>query len=102
MSQGSAYSFAGRQQPGTSGDGFTQEEIDKTLHPLRHEWKPPQYYKKTTIGDTAMGAVSVEITGRIVHFSTRFEINCVFLTIKDDTGALTVGYIFPLILRINY
>lgn len=84
-----------------TGDGFTFEELDATLHPLQQDsWTPSDDYDEYEIDSLMPGPKRIKIVGRIVNLlegspATKLSMNAkgsVHLVIKDDTGAVTVGF----------
>ncbi|KAJ2901219.1 nucleic acid-binding protein [Zalerion maritima] len=88
----SIQSFYPRKKPSTPGvgDGFTQDEVHKSLHPLMASWVPKRDYKKLTIAQVFTGTVDAELTGRVIHILPTFEKDWVSMVIKDDTSALGI------------
>lgn len=87
-------------QPSDTGDGFTSSEIEAALHPVLHKWQPRTTYNETDIGDLIAGPACVALMGRIVNFHAiatpskmpKAAQGCLKLTVKDDTGAMTVSF----------
>ena len=81
------------------GDGFTASEIEAALRPALHPWQPRTTYKETDIGELVAGPGCVALMGRMVNFHSiatpskmpKAAQGCLMLTVKDDTGALTVS-----------
>jgi hypothetical protein len=81
------------------GDGFTEEELAETLDPLSRKWNPDREYEEFTISRLVPGPKAVTFMGRVVNLSTVFGKSSKqpkaagwhYLTIKDDTGAISVS-----------
>ncbi|TIA63010.1 hypothetical protein D6C77_02415 [Aureobasidium pullulans] len=85
------------------GDGFTAEELDNALLPVRQDnWTPRGVYDEYEIDALMFGLNRVKIVGRLVNIfesshTTKLPKGLggsVHLVIKDDTGAVTVSIRF--------
>ena len=92
-----------------TSDGFTSSEIEAALHPVLHKWQPRATYNQTDIGDLVPGPSCVMLMGRVVNFHhiatpsnmPKAAKGCLKLTVKDDTGALTVSIPPPISLALS-
>ncbi|TIA19430.1 hypothetical protein D6C80_02931 [Aureobasidium pullulans] len=80
------------------GDGFTAEELDNALLPVRQDnWTPRGVYDEYEIDALMFGLNRVKIVGRLVNmfessYTTKLPKRLggsVHLVVKDDTGAVT-------------
>ena len=89
---------AADHQPSDTSDGFTSSEIEATLHPTLHKWRPHASYNNTEIRDLVAGPGCVALTGRVVNFqhiatpskTPKAPKGFLKVTVKDDTGVLEV------------
>jgi hypothetical protein len=80
------------------GDGFTKEEVENTLDPLKCPFNPSREYLQYDIGSLTPGPQSVTFIGRVVNFNTQYgsskshtaATGWHHMIIKDDTGAICV------------
>jgi hypothetical protein len=80
------------------GDGFTKEEIENGLDPLKSPFNPNREYKQCDIGSLSPGPQAVTFIGRVVNFNTQYGRSKShaaakgwhYLIVKDDTGAICV------------
>jgi hypothetical protein len=86
------------------GDGFTKEEIENALDPLKSAFNPSREYLECNIGALSPGPQAVTFVGRVVNFTTQYgrskshaaATGWHYLIVKDDTGAICVGNSRPL------
>lgn len=82
-------------------DGFTDAEVEATIHPKLHKWQPHVEYENMDIGSLSPGPGCVALVGRVVNFydqstpSKRPQAakGCFKVIVKDDTGAMMVMFI---------
>lgn len=88
-----------------AGDGFTAQEVETTLHrPSLPTWHPRGTYEEIDIKTLMPGPGCVTIMGRVVNFfqlqtpskAPHAAKGCLKLVVKDDTGALVVGFPFTM------
>ena len=97
-------------RPTDTGDGFTSSEIEAALHPALHPWQPRTTYDETNIGDLVAGPGCVALMGRIVNFHNittpskmpKAAQGCFKLTVKDDTGTVTVSNRSSILLPLSH
>lgn len=91
------------ESPPVPGDGFTAEELDNALLPVRQDnWTPRGVYDEYEIDALMFGLNRVKIVGRLVNMfesshTTKLPKGLggsVHLVVKDDTGAVTVSIRF--------
>lgn len=82
-----------------SGDGFTSSELHDALKPLPvSPWHPTVDYFECDIRDLDLGPRAVTFMGRVANLyevknqpkTPRSAKGCIKVSIKDDTGAITV------------
>jgi hypothetical protein len=88
----------------SSGDGFTDAEVQAVLQPtIDKNWLPDQEYEELDIAALTPGPGCVTFQGRVANFfnqatpskKPRAAKGCVKIIVKDDTGAITVyGFMF--------
>mgnify|MGYP003623007014 CR=1 FL=1 len=84
--------------PSGPGDGFTEEEVEIALDPLKTPFNPSREYLQCDIGSLIPGPQAVTITGRVVNFNTQYgkskshsaATGWHHMIIKDDTGGICV------------
>lgn len=83
----------------SSGDGFTNAEVQAVLQPtVDKNWLPGQEYEELDIDALTPGPGCVMFQGRVVNFfdqatpskKPRAAKGCVKVIVKDDTGPITV------------
>lgn len=89
--------------PPDVGDGFTSEER-VVHHPsaVEKSWNPPQEYDEVEIKDLVPGPGCRTFMGRIANFfdqptqskRPRAARGCVKIIVKDDSGAITVSFLY--------
>ena len=97
-------------RPNDTADGFTPSELEAALHPALHPWQPRTTYDETNIGDLVAGPGCVALMGRIVNFhnittpskTPKAAQGCFKLTVKDDTGAVTVSNLSTILLPLSH
>lgn len=91
----------GKTSSSGAGDGFTAEEVEAALHPpALPKWQPRGIYEEADIETLVPGPGCVALIGRVVNFFDQETLSkapqaakgCLKLVIKDDTGALVVGF----------
>ena len=88
--------------PTATGDGLALEEVESTK-PTLHRWRPRCAYHEVDIGSLEAGPGCVMVVGRVVNMrDEKQSSNMPYaakghlrLIIKDDTGALSVGFFHP-------
>jgi hypothetical protein len=84
--------------PSKRGDGFTEEELEDALDPLKRKWNPEREYEEVTINKLIPGPNAVIFLGRVVNFSTILgssqkqpkAAGWHYILLKDDTAAISV------------
>lgn len=84
--------------PVRQGDGFTEEELEDAMDPLKRNWNPEREYEESRIDQLIPGPKAVTFVGRIVNLSTIFgssqkqpkAAGWHYLIVKDDTAAISV------------
>jgi hypothetical protein len=81
------------------GDGFTEEEIENSLDPLKSPFNPSREYLQRDIGSLTPGPQAVTFIGRVVNFNTQYGTSKSHaaatgwhhMIVKDDTGGICVS-----------
>jgi hypothetical protein len=81
------------------GDGFSKEEVESALDPLKVPFNPSREYLQCDICSLTPGLQAVTFIGRVVNFNTQYG-KCKSHTaatgwhhmiVKDNTGAICVN-----------
>ncbi len=86
------------------GDGFTKEESENLLDPLKTPFNPSREYTQRDIGLLTPGPQAVTFIGRVVNFNTQYgkskshaaATGWHHMIVKDDTGAICVNIPHPI------
>jgi hypothetical protein len=81
------------------GDGFTKEEVENALDPLKTPFNPTREYLQCDIGSLTPGPQAVTFMGRVVNFTTQYgkskshaaATGWHHMIVKDDTGGICVN-----------
>lgn len=84
------------------GDGFTKEEVENALDPLKSPFNPNREYLQCDIDSLTPGPQAVTFTGRVVNFNTQYGTSKSHaaatgwhhMIVKDDTGGICVSLSF--------
>lgn len=85
------------------GEGFTDEEVDISLDPLKRSFNPEHEYEPYDIGTLSSGPQAVTFVGRVVNCNVhhgRSKSQSAargwhHMIVKDDTGAIHVCVSHP-------
>ncbi|MCJ1286437.1 hypothetical protein MMC26_005782 [Xylographa opegraphella] len=81
-----------------TNDGFSEDEVQRTLHPTLHRWNPRNEYEDSEISSLVPGPGCRALQGRVVNFyqqqtpskKPQAARGCLKVVVKDDTGTLMV------------
>ncbi|KAL8937210.1 MAG: hypothetical protein Q9216_004538 [Gyalolechia sp. 2 TL-2023] len=84
--------------PGAAGDDVDGGEVEATVQPALHAWKPNKHYEDVQISKLVPGSAPVCLLGRLINFYEQpipgrmpyAAKGCLKVVMKDDTGIMMI------------